>query len=36
MARPGRSRWDSARQIVQLLALVIDEAIKLIDVLRPH
>ena len=36
MARPSRSWWDSARQIVQLLALVADEAIKLIDVLRGH
>ena len=36
MARLNRSRWDSARQIAQLLALVTDEAIKLIGVLRGH
>jgi hypothetical protein len=36
MARSSRSRWNSTRQIVQLLALVTDEAIKLIGVLRGH
>ena len=36
MARSSSSRWDRARQVVQLLALVIDEAIKLIGALRAH
>ena len=36
MAGPSRSWWDRARQIVQLLALVIDEAVKLIGALRGH
>ena len=34
MAQRSRSWWDRARQIVQLLALVTDEAIKLIGALR--
>jgi len=36
MAGSSRSWWDRARQMVQLLALVIDEAIKLTGVLRGH
>jgi hypothetical protein len=36
MPGPSRSWWDRARQIIPLVALVTDEAIKLIGVLRGH
>ena len=36
MGRHSRSWWDNARQIVQLVALVIDEAVKLVGALRGH
>jgi hypothetical protein len=36
MAQPNTSRWDRARQVIQLLALVIDEAAKLIGALHAH